>query len=342
MTNRILILTLILLLNQSTMAQITNQTANNSKITRQGDETIIEFDYTTFDFGNILENSPYTAIFPFTNTGKTPLIINAVKVSCGCMSPFYHRKREVLPEARDTIKISFNAIGRIGSFHKSATVYINTGNEAVKLLFIEGRVIYDKLDIQFLTNDVESTIQVIKGEEIDTLVADFGKISLGEIKSKQLKFKNIGKNYLFLDYAGSPQARIFSHKKSADSLYKKLKITQKGIIQTSTDPYFSYHANRILRDNIGYFNIFLQNISGIGYYTLKSPISFNNNSLKYYLIIKGEFIDDGEEKIIEIKNKSSSYLKKYFREGKFLSVNEWSELQQRHNGSIYETFIETE
>jgi len=52
--------------------------SNNSKI---------EFESTTFNFGKIALGSDGTCEFKFTNTSDEALIINSVKTSCGCTNP---------------------------------------------------------------------------------------------------------------------------------------------------------------------------------------------------------------------------------------------------------------
>jgi len=49
---------------------------------------VFEFMEEAFDFGNdIIDGEKKTHTFMFTNTGKSPLIIEKVKASCGCTTP---------------------------------------------------------------------------------------------------------------------------------------------------------------------------------------------------------------------------------------------------------------
>ena len=48
---------------------------------------IIEFESEIIDYGKIDLNSNGVRVFKFKNTGKSPLIINKIKSSCGCTVP---------------------------------------------------------------------------------------------------------------------------------------------------------------------------------------------------------------------------------------------------------------
>jgi hypothetical protein len=102
--------------------------ANNSKI---------EFESTTFEFGKIAFASEGTCSFKFTNTSSTPLIINVVRTSCGCTGPEWP-KDPIEPGKSGEIKVTYNT-QITGNFQKSITVFCNAVNSPVKLL-IKGEV----------------------------------------------------------------------------------------------------------------------------------------------------------------------------------------------------------
>jgi hypothetical protein len=105
--------------------------ANNSKI---------EFEETTFNFGKIEYASDGTCVFEFTNTSRKPLVINVVRTSCGCTNPEWP-KDPLEPGDSGEIKVTYNT--QIpGSFQKSITVFCNAVNSPVKLL-IKGEVLPD-------------------------------------------------------------------------------------------------------------------------------------------------------------------------------------------------------
>ncbi|MFR9166981.1 MAG: DUF1573 domain-containing protein [Dysgonomonas sp.] len=99
-----------------------------------------EFETTVHDFGKIAEEiGQVTCTFTFTNTGKTPLIINSVNASCGCTTPSY-TSDPVLPGKKGEIKVAYSATGRVGTFEKGIRVMTNVPDEVYRLT-IKGEVL---------------------------------------------------------------------------------------------------------------------------------------------------------------------------------------------------------
>jgi hypothetical protein len=65
------------------VAQQLAVTNNTSPIVRIADAAFA-WDETVYDFGKIKLNEPVAHEFTFTNSGDEPLVIAAVKASCGC------------------------------------------------------------------------------------------------------------------------------------------------------------------------------------------------------------------------------------------------------------------
>ena len=82
----------------------------------------LTFDSTTYNYGEILQNSDGSAEFLFTNTGEETLLISTIKSSCGCLVPTWS-KEQILPGDKGVIKIRYNT-KRLGPFNKSLTVYL--------------------------------------------------------------------------------------------------------------------------------------------------------------------------------------------------------------------------
>ena len=100
-------------------------------------EAAMTFATLTHDFGTFPEetgNVSYT--FEFTNTGKSDLILQNVKASCGCTSPDW-TKTPVKSGEKGTVAVTYNATGRPGAFTKTITVIANSGEA---LLTINGEV----------------------------------------------------------------------------------------------------------------------------------------------------------------------------------------------------------
>ncbi len=93
-----------------------------------------------FDYGKIKKESDGTHEFVFKNTGSDPIIITNVKSSCGCTVPTYPNK-PVKKGEKAKIHVKYDT-NRIGTFHKTITVYSNAKNSPVKLQ-IKGEVFSD-------------------------------------------------------------------------------------------------------------------------------------------------------------------------------------------------------
>jgi len=98
-----------------------------------------DFERNIHDFGTIKEEiGAVTTEFEFTNTGKSPLIIQRVTASCGCTTPRYTRE-PILPGKKGKISAKYSTVARPGTFNKSITVYTNVP-DTVYVLNIKGNV----------------------------------------------------------------------------------------------------------------------------------------------------------------------------------------------------------
>ena len=98
----------------------------------------IKFKELVHDFGTFPEETgKVSCVFEFTNTGKSDLILQNVKASCGCTTPDW-TKTPVKPGEKGTVEATYNASGRPGAFSKTITVTTNAGEER---LTIKGDVI---------------------------------------------------------------------------------------------------------------------------------------------------------------------------------------------------------
>ena len=128
---KILILALILLLGCApAMAGCgSSQDTPPSKEAKKYPEISFENDTYKYDFGKIERGKAVSHTFKFRNTGRVPLVILDVAVSCGCTTSQY-TKEPVLP-------------GRYGEgfgrFTKSATLTLNT-RKGREVLYITGEI----------------------------------------------------------------------------------------------------------------------------------------------------------------------------------------------------------
>lgn len=103
----------------------------------------ITFKESAYDFGEFSEDQGKVSCeFAFTNDGNAPLLITRAVASCGCTIPEYP-KEPIAPGDSGTIKVTYNAKGRPGAFHKNIYIYANTDPEKTTLN-IKGNVIPSK------------------------------------------------------------------------------------------------------------------------------------------------------------------------------------------------------
>jgi hypothetical protein len=99
----------------------------------------ISFSKGKHDFGTIPYKKEAIYSFEFTNPGKTMLIINDVKTSCGCTVPEWS-KEPIRPGGKGQIKIKYDAEFP-GMFHKTVEILYN-GIGSPDSLEIKGEVEY--------------------------------------------------------------------------------------------------------------------------------------------------------------------------------------------------------
>ncbi len=89
----------------------------------------VKFNELSFNFGQVAYNTDTRHTFEFKNISDAPVAIKDVGTSCGCTTPSYS-KEPVAPGKTGSVTAKYDS-GRIGSFTKTLTVYIN--NETIKL-----------------------------------------------------------------------------------------------------------------------------------------------------------------------------------------------------------------
>ncbi|HMP98646.1 MAG TPA: DUF1573 domain-containing protein [Cyclobacteriaceae bacterium] len=102
------------------------------------ESAIFDWEETTHNFSQIKSGTSVEHKFIFKNTGNAPLIISAVKASCGCTVADYS-KDPVMPGAEGFVKAVYTA-STPGIFTKTVTVTANTDDEQI-VLSIKGEVI---------------------------------------------------------------------------------------------------------------------------------------------------------------------------------------------------------
>jgi len=113
-------------------------------LSAQTTETVVaeeksEISFVTLEhnYGSVEFNANGTCVFEFTNTGKTPLVLNNVQASCGCTAPEWS-KEPIKPGDKGKITVKYNTMIP-GPFQKTITVTSNAKTSPVYLI-IKGEV----------------------------------------------------------------------------------------------------------------------------------------------------------------------------------------------------------
>jgi hypothetical protein len=114
--------------------QTTSQQADNaSSQSAAADAPVMTFEETTWDFGTIQDGDVVKHTYTFTNTGKSPLIIQNATAQCGCTVPQWSRE-PIAPGQKGEIQVEFNSKGKAGVQSKSVTITANTQPEITQVM----------------------------------------------------------------------------------------------------------------------------------------------------------------------------------------------------------------
>lgn len=153
---------------------------------------------TVHDFGTIDEDQgKVTGEMRFVNTGKTPVVIQNVRVTCGCTVANYTRQSI---EEGDTgrVEVTYNPLGRPGKFGKKVIV-ITDSNPRRTALLVKGKVIGTA---QTIRNNYPESLGNLK---FKTLIAAFGEISKGNVTTETLAGYNQSRDTMKISFEGLPK-----------------------------------------------------------------------------------------------------------------------------------------
>lgn len=109
--------------------------ADSSKLNELGK---LVFEDTLHNFGVLHEGEIVEYEFNFTNQGKSDILINEAKASCGCTVADYPT-HPFKPGQSDKIKVTFDSHGKPG-MNERAVVIITNGNPSVYNIIIQAQV----------------------------------------------------------------------------------------------------------------------------------------------------------------------------------------------------------
>lgn len=119
-------------------APLNGQTDTIAASNASPDAAVLTFENVSHDFGKIKAGEKVQYDFYFTNTGKTPLIINSATATCGCTVP-ETPKEPIQPGSKGVIKVIFDTTGKTGMQDKVITVTSN-GNPSSVEVHLKGEV----------------------------------------------------------------------------------------------------------------------------------------------------------------------------------------------------------
>ncbi len=126
--------------NAASKVNVSNlETAKERDVKINENAAVIGFDKTEYDFGTVTEGEIVEGIFVVSNDGKSDLVINDAKGSCGCTVPEWP-KEAIKPGETAEIKFTFNSKGRRGKQTKTITLQTNTA-KVTETLRVKGEVI---------------------------------------------------------------------------------------------------------------------------------------------------------------------------------------------------------
>lgn len=91
---------------------------------------VLTLKQTSHDFGDIRQGDVVEHVFEFTNTGNEPLIIQDIRITCGCTQPKWP-KEPIMPGGKGEIRVGFNSAGKMGIQTKSLPIISNAINDPV-------------------------------------------------------------------------------------------------------------------------------------------------------------------------------------------------------------------
>ena len=94
---------------------------------------VMTFAVADHDFGDIQPGAVVKHTFEFTNTGKSPLLIENATASCGCTTPNW-TKEPIQPGEKGTIDVQFDSHGKTGIQNKEVAIQANTQPSITKVV----------------------------------------------------------------------------------------------------------------------------------------------------------------------------------------------------------------
>jgi len=182
----------------------------------------LNFQNPRYNYGAMKEEAgKKEAVFNFTNTGDSVLVLTKVQPSCGCTAADY-TKSPIPPGGKGFVTAVFDPRGYNGTFTKSISVFSNA-KPAVTVLIIEGQVTPRE-------KTVEETFSFVVGPvRFESNHLAFTSIKKNEKKIRVMPVINPSKEPATIEFEGLP-AHLTMKATPAT-----LKPGEKGIIEGTYD-----------------------------------------------------------------------------------------------------------
>ena len=95
---------------------------------------------TTYDFGNVKQDSVVATFFVVSNEGNALLKINKVGASCGCTAVI-SKKDELKPGESTELKVSFDSKDKMGKQNKTIYIESNDPKNPTLNVFLTGTIV---------------------------------------------------------------------------------------------------------------------------------------------------------------------------------------------------------
>ena len=198
----------------------------------KGPIATIEFEETTYDFGEIESGTIFSHVFTFTNTSDEPLVLSNAKGSCGCTVPQWPRE-PIMPGETASITVKFNSKNKKGKRNQRITLTANT-EPAQTFLYLTGDVISTEITHTNLPEIEEAE------EKVNPDCFAIFPNPTAEILKLKMEESSFGKSALISIYS-----------KTGQLMAKREIKTIEGIIEFSVSHYSAgtYIANVQIGDN---------------------------------------------------------------------------------------------
>ncbi len=145
----------------------------------------IKVEHESLKLGDLAFQQPKTVTYTLYNTGRSPLVINEVHPSCGCVSVTF--PQQPVPAGKDaTITAVYDAM-MLGTFHRELAVYSNAGEQPLYLTF-SGRVVETPAVENY---EAEYPID-LDNVRLNTNAIEFDDVNKGDEPVAEIKIANVG------------------------------------------------------------------------------------------------------------------------------------------------------